>query len=48
METEDAKTVREIPRTLSGFTFISIGIATAAAIFERTLQSAVDMKSENG
>ena len=28
-------------------TFISVGIAAAAAIFERTLQSAVDMKSEN-
>ena len=28
-------------------TFISIVIATAAAVFERTLQSAVDMKSEN-
>lgn len=28
-------------------TFISIVIATAAAVFERTLQSAVDLKSEN-
>ena len=28
-------------------TFISIVIATAAAVFEKTLQSAVDMKSEN-
>jgi MFS superfamily sulfate permease-like transporter len=28
-------------------TFISFVIATAAAVFERTLQSAVDMKSEN-
>ena len=28
-------------------TFVSIVIATAAAVFERTLQSAVDMKSEN-
>jgi hypothetical protein len=28
-------------------TFASIVIATAAAVFERTLQSAVDMKSEN-
>jgi len=28
-------------------TFISIIIATAAAVFERTLQSAVDIKSEN-
>ena len=28
-------------------TFISIVIATAAAVFERTLQSAVDIKSEN-
>ena len=28
-------------------TFISIVIATAAAVFERTLQSAVEMKSEN-
>jgi len=28
-------------------TFISIVVATAAAVFERTLQSAVDMKSEN-
>lgn len=28
-------------------TFISLVIATAAAVFERTLQSAVDMKSEN-
>jgi hypothetical protein len=28
-------------------TFISIVFATAAAVFERTLQSAVDMKSEN-
>jgi hypothetical protein len=27
--------------------FISIVIATAAAVFERTLQSAVDLKSEN-
>lgn len=27
--------------------FISIVIATAAAVFERTLQSAVDIKSEN-
>ena len=28
-------------------TFISIVIATAAAVFERILQSAMDMKSEN-
>ena len=28
-------------------TFISIVIATAAAVFERLLQSAVEMKSEN-
>ncbi len=28
-------------------TFISIVIATAAAVFERTLQSAVELKSEN-
>ncbi len=28
-------------------TFVSIVIATAAAVFERTLQSAVDIKSEN-
>lgn len=28
-------------------TFASIVVATAAAVFERTLQSAVDMKSEN-
>lgn len=28
-------------------TFISIVIATAAAVFEKTLQSAVDIKSEN-
>ncbi len=28
-------------------TFISIVIATAAAVFERTLQKAVDIKSEN-
>jgi len=28
-------------------TFVSIVIATAAAVFERTLQSAVDLKSEN-
>lgn len=28
-------------------TFISIVIATAAAVFERTLQSAVDIKSKN-
>ena len=28
-------------------TFISILIATAAAVFERTLQNAVDLKSEN-
>ena len=28
-------------------TFISIVIATAAAVFERTTQSAVDIKSEN-
>ncbi len=28
-------------------TFISVVIATAAAVFERLLQSAVDMKSEN-
>ena len=28
-------------------TFISIVVATAAAVFERTLQSAVDLKSEN-
>ena len=27
--------------------FVSVIIATAAAVFERTLQSAVDMKSEN-
>ena len=30
-----------------GITFISIVVATAAAVFERTLQSAVEMKSEN-
>lgn len=30
-----------------GMIFISIVVATAAAVFERTLQSAVDMKSEN-
>ena len=30
-----------------GITFISIIVATAAAVFERTLQSAVEMKSEN-
>jgi hypothetical protein len=28
-------------------TFVSIVVATASAVFERTLQSAVDMKSEN-
>jgi hypothetical protein len=28
-------------------TFISIVVATAAAVFERTLQSAIDIKSEN-
>ncbi|MBI2037364.1 MAG: DUF2975 domain-containing protein [Candidatus Magasanikbacteria bacterium] len=28
-------------------TFISIVIATAAAVFEKTLQSAIDIKSEN-
>jgi len=28
-------------------TFISIVIATAAAIFEKILQNAIDMKSEN-
>ena len=28
-------------------TFISIVIATAATVFERTLQSAVEMKAEN-
>jgi hypothetical protein len=28
-------------------TFVSLVIATAAAVFERTLQSAVDIKSEN-
>ncbi len=28
-------------------TFVSIVIATAAAVFEKTLQSAVDLKSEN-
>jgi len=28
-------------------TFISIVIATAAAVFERTLQNAIDIKSEN-
>ena len=28
-------------------TFVSIVIATAAAVFERTLQNAVDIKSEN-
>ena len=28
-------------------TFVSVVIATAAALFERTLQSAVDIKSEN-
>ena len=28
-------------------TFISAVIATVAAVFERTLQSAVDIKSEN-
>lgn len=28
-------------------TFISIVVATAAAVFERTLQSAVELKSEN-
>ena len=30
-----------------GITFISIIVATAAAVFEKTLQSAADMKSEN-
>ena len=30
-----------------GITFISIIVATAAAVFQRTLQSAVDIKSEN-
>ena len=30
-----------------GITFISIVVATAAAVFERTLQHAVEMKSEN-
>ena len=30
-----------------GITFISIVVATAAAVFEGTLQSAVEMKSEN-
>jgi hypothetical protein len=28
-------------------TFVSVVIATAAAIFEKILQNAVDMKSEN-
>jgi hypothetical protein len=28
-------------------TFISIVVATAAAVFERVLQNAVDLKSEN-
>ena len=28
-------------------TFVSAVVATAAAVFERTLQSAVDLKSEN-
>jgi len=28
-------------------TFVSVVIATAAAVFEKTLQSAVDLKSEN-
>lgn len=28
-------------------TFVSIVVATAAAIFEKTLQNAIDMKSEN-
>jgi hypothetical protein len=28
-------------------TFISIVVATAAAVFEKTLQSAIDIKSEN-
>ncbi|MNY15988.1 hypothetical protein D3C86_1492290 [compost metagenome] len=28
-------------------TFVSIVVATAAAIFEKLLQNAVDMKSEN-
>jgi hypothetical protein len=27
--------------------FVSVVVATAAAVFERTLQSAVDIKSEN-
>jgi hypothetical protein len=27
--------------------FISVVVATAAAVFEKTLQSAVDLKSEN-
>ncbi len=27
--------------------FISVVVATAAAVFEKTLQSAVEMKSEN-
>ena len=30
-----------------GITFISIVVATVAAVFQRTLQSAVDLKSEN-
>ena len=30
-----------------GISFISIVVATAAAVFERTLQRAVEMKSEN-
>ena len=28
-------------------TFVSVVVATAAAVFEKTLQSAVDIKSEN-
>jgi hypothetical protein len=28
-------------------TFVSIVVATAAAIFEKILQNAIDMKSEN-
>jgi hypothetical protein len=28
-------------------TFVSIVVATAAAIFEKLLQNAIDMKSEN-
>jgi hypothetical protein len=27
--------------------FVSVVVATAAAVFERTLQSAVELKSEN-